>query len=178
MIVSDQSAKRVRKGVPVLIACLTLLAISASAATIPVPSIQPTIQAAVDVAGEGDTILIAAGTYSGAGNENIGIIGKGLVIRSESGAESTILEATEPARTFLIDSNNTHTVTIEGLTISGGYKYDFQTSYDKRGGVQLTSGTLILQNCIMTGCFNPLKRAARGCDMRSLSCAPSRVAAA
>ena len=125
-------------------------------ATIRVPSEQPTIQAAVDAAGQDDTVLVEAGTYSGPGFEDIVIKRKSLVMKSDSGAKNTTLEATEPGRTIFIDTNDAHVVTIEGLTISGGYKYDFQTSYDKRGGIHLSNGTLNLSDCVIEGCYNEL----------------------
>jgi pectin methylesterase-like acyl-CoA thioesterase len=60
----------------------------ASPATIYVPDNYPTIQAAVDAASPGDTIIVRDGTYI----ENVDVT-KSLVIRSENGADLAIVQA-------------------------------------------------------------------------------------
>ena len=59
-----------------------------SDAVIQVPSEAPTIQAAVDVASNGDTIILAAGTY----HENTIIITKPLTIVGKDGPENTFID--------------------------------------------------------------------------------------
>ncbi|MCK5692541.1 MAG: hypothetical protein KAI08_06815, partial [Bacteroidales bacterium] len=70
-------------------AILLLIPIIAFPAILHVPGDHSTIQAAIDAASDGDTILIANGTYSGAGN--IGIewdaTNKHLHIMSENGRD-------------------------------------------------------------------------------------------
>jgi len=61
----------------------------ASPATIYVPDNYSTIQAAVDAASPGDTIIVYPGTY----NENVDVNKDHLTIKSENGADSTIVEA-------------------------------------------------------------------------------------
>ncbi len=61
-------------------------------ATINVPSDQPTIQAGINAAVSGDTVLIASGTYSGPGNHSISNLGKNIVIKGASGALNTIID--------------------------------------------------------------------------------------
>jgi predicted outer membrane repeat protein len=53
-----------------------------------VPSGQPTIQAGIDVVSDGDTVLVAPGTY----RENIILYGKNIKVLSSSGSDSTILK--------------------------------------------------------------------------------------
>src|SRR5262249_62096630 len=56
--------------------------------TIRVPSDQPKIQSAIDIAAIGDTVLVAPGTYV----ENINFGGKAITVTSESGAKDTIID--------------------------------------------------------------------------------------
>ena len=59
-----------RRLLPLLCAAL-LLPAAARAATLNVPAQYPTIQAGVNAAVNGDTVLVADGTYSGPGNRDI-----------------------------------------------------------------------------------------------------------
>ena len=49
-----------------------------------------TIQAAIDDATTGDTILLEPGTYIGVGNRDVDFIGKGVTVTSTGGAAVTI----------------------------------------------------------------------------------------
>lgn len=85
----------------------------------------PTIQAAIDSAAAGDTILVGPGRYTwsnqGCGNEK-GFIRvmdrKRVVLLSEGGAELTILDAEYMNRTIYVQGMN-HII-VEGFTITGG----------------------------------------------------------
>lgn len=97
----------------------------ASAATLRVPSVYPTIQAAVDGSVEGDSVLVAAGTYRGAGNRNIRFPEHAIVLTSEDGPEATILDiqgsAADPGRGFLLDHAFGPEVVLDGFTIENGW---------------------------------------------------------
>ncbi len=90
----------------------------------------PTIQAAVDSAAVGDTVLVASGTYSDIHQDLIGDFSvvemkSGVVLRSESGPADTIIdisEAAEPARGVLCFNCDDATI-VEGFTITGGDTY-------------------------------------------------------
>ena len=90
-----------------------------------VPADLPTIQAAVTAAGNGDTILVAPGIYTGEGNRDITIEGKSVVIIAEQDASSTVIDCegseNEPHRAFLIRNQASSNTIIEGFTIRGGY---------------------------------------------------------
>lgn len=63
-----------------------------AAITIHVPADQPTIQAGMDAAANGDTVLVAPGTYTGDGNRDLLFPSKGLVVQSESGPRASIID--------------------------------------------------------------------------------------
>ena len=103
-------------------ALLVLIAIalstvgSAHSAIVHVPGDQTSIQAAVNAAVTGDTLLVAAGTYS----ENVQIESKSLTIISESGSAVTTVEALDSdSSVFRIAGTSAHTVSIQGFTITG-----------------------------------------------------------
>ena len=75
-----------------LVGILFTLVISAFSDTILVPGDEPTIQAGIDAAAEGDTVLVAPGVYKGEGNRNILIDSKWVVLKSEAGPERTIID--------------------------------------------------------------------------------------
>ena len=80
-----------------------------------------TIQAAVSASSDGDTILIKDGTYTGAGNTNIGAVVHipDVTIASVNGASKVILDlqGSNPAFYFF---NNTSATRIQGLTVENG----------------------------------------------------------
>jgi parallel beta-helix repeat protein len=82
------------------------------AGTIIVPDDYPTIQAAIDAASPDDTLIVKDGTYT----ENVDVT-KRLTIKSENGAEVTIVRAAiSDDYVFEVTADN---VTISGFTITG-----------------------------------------------------------
>jgi len=63
-----------------------------AAITIHVPADQPTIQAAIDAANNGDTVLVSSGTYK----ENIDFHGKAITLVSQNGPAATIIDGQNP----------------------------------------------------------------------------------
>ena len=57
----------------------------------------PTIQAAINYAVNGDTVLVADGTYTGSGYRDIDFKGKSITLRSENGPENCIIDVNCPA---------------------------------------------------------------------------------
>jgi parallel beta-helix repeat protein len=103
-----KSGKEIAMGV-LLALTLAFIAFTgiASASTIYVPE-DSTIQAAVNAAYPGDTIIVRDGTYT----ENIKVDKKRLTIRSENGPDSTIIRAEYP-------DDYVFEVTVDYVKISG-----------------------------------------------------------
>jgi serine protease len=72
--------------------CVLTIGSAAAATVIHVPADQPTIQAGINAAVSGDTVLVSPGAYK----ENINFNGKAITVTSSSGAKVTII-AVEPA---------------------------------------------------------------------------------
>ena len=115
-----------------------------------------TIQAGVNAANPGDTVLVADGTYTGNGNRDIDFLGKNLTLKSQNGAASTIIDcqgsASSPHRGIYIHSGET-AVTIDGFTIKNGYAPTGATdgSSSNGGGAYIVSnGSVSATDCAFT----------------------------
>jgi len=106
-----------RRAVVAPLVLIAALAAAAAAAVHQVPADAPTIQAGVDMAAAGDTVLVAPGTYSGPGNEFIDFGGTNLVLRSSGGNGLTTLQCTASDTCFLLHSGEDTTALIDGFTI-------------------------------------------------------------
>jgi hypothetical protein len=89
--------------------------------TIHVPSEQPTIQAGIDAAVDGDTVLVAPGLYS----ENIDFKGKSITVKSSEGFENTVINGNLSGPVCLFGTDESHEAVIEGFTMTLGYGSGF-----------------------------------------------------
>lgn len=125
---------------------------------IDVPLEQPTIQAGILTADDGDTVMVADGIYTGEGNRDIVISGKSIVLLSQNGPEVTIINCqgseSEPHRGFLIDGGPDTVITIIGFTICNGYApVDSEIPTSHGGGVLCRADSAVLSNCIIEDCY-------------------------
>jgi len=99
-----------------------LIASIAWSKVIHVPGDQPTIQAGIDAAQHGDMVLVANGTYTGSGNQNLDFKGKAITLTSENGAENCIIacEYSDDCRGFYFHSGETSESVVSGFTIKEG----------------------------------------------------------
>jgi parallel beta-helix repeat protein len=75
-----------------------------------------TVQSAIDAASNGDTVLIAPGTYY----ENIDFKGKSITVTSSGGAASTILDGSSLAPVVSFVTGESRSAVLSGLTIQHG----------------------------------------------------------
>ena len=105
-----------------LISLLLFITIYSFSVTIKVPSEYPTIQAGMDAANPGDTVLVAEGTYTGNGNLFLSFVGKAIVIKSENGPENCIIDCVTGTgiKAFMITNGETRGSVVEGFKIING----------------------------------------------------------
>jgi hypothetical protein len=120
----------------VLFVLFVAIAVSAGQGkTIDVPQQQPTIQDGINAAVNGDTILVAAGTYF----EQINFNGKNIVVKSQSGPTLTIIDAsngTGPVVRFV--SGEGTRAKLQGFTVQNGSLCCF--SYEG-GGIEIVNSS-------------------------------------
>ena len=110
---------------------LTGAVAGAHADTLLVPVEYVTIQAAIDAAIDGDTVLVADGTYTGPGNRDLDFGGKAITVRSENGPGDCISgpgtcidiqgSNLDPHRAFHFHTKESDDSVVEGFTIINGW---------------------------------------------------------
>ena len=113
------------------------------AITIHIPGDYSTIQAGIDAASDGDTVLVANGTYTGTGNKNIDFNGKAIVVISENGAENCIIDCEDDGRGFYFHSWEYLNSILDGFTIMNGY------GIPGGGGIYCHNSSPSIINCII-----------------------------
>ena len=122
--------------------CLVCTNIFSYAAVIEVPADQPSIQAGIDAAKDGDTVLVADGIYRGEGNVNIDFKGKQIIVKSENGPKTTIVDCQSKFNTrgFIFQNQETNDVVLEGFTVTHG-------NHEDRGGIYCSYSAPTIKNC-------------------------------
>lgn len=142
---------------------LCLASVSSQPKVIMVPNDQPTIQAGIDAASNGDTVVVSPGTYY----ENIIFRGKNIVVTSQfyetgdmSFIQSTVINGSRPVHTdtascVLIINHEDSMAVIQGFTITGGQGTKWMDehgagTYREGGGILVAlSGPTIRYNLII-----------------------------
>ena len=103
------------------------------------------IQAAIDDSNDGDTIIVADGTYTGDGNRDIDILGKAITLRSENGPENCIIYCENDGRGFYFHSGEDVNSVLEGFTITKGHADRYG------GGIYCYLSSPTIKNCKISG---------------------------
>lgn len=134
---------RVRLGLALLVA-LVFCGLSALAQnTINVPGDQPTIQAAINAANSGDTVLVAPGAYA----ENINFSGKAITVTSSGGASVTTIDGGAIAPVVIFAAGEGPSSVLNGFTIQNGTS-TFATQYEG-GGIYIRSASPTITNNVI-----------------------------
>ena len=122
-------------------AALVLLSLPApgAAATLNVPADYATIQAAINAASNGDTILVSDGTYT----ENIDFKGKAITLKSINGPSTTIIDGGSIDTVVKFITNETSSSVIDGFTIRNGLA---TSNYTEGGGIFVASASPTISN--------------------------------
>ena len=124
----------------------------AVAATIHVPSEYLTIQEGIDASVNGDTVLVADGTYTGEGNKNLDYEGRAIVVISESGAENCIIDCEDEGRGVYFHSGEDQTAILDGFTIINGYQAFYGPESGGAGIRCSNNSNPTIQNCVFIDC--------------------------
>jgi parallel beta-helix repeat protein len=105
-----------------------------AASTIRVPADQPTIQAAISAASNGDTVQVAAGTYV----ENLNFLGKAITVTSEQGPDATIIDGNGAGPVVAFVTGESRLAVLNGFTIQNG---NASGSAAEGGGIRISQAS-------------------------------------
>lgn len=108
-----------------------------------VPEDYPTIQSGINASVDGDTVLVAPGSYV----ENIYFNGKNILLISQSGWEVTEIDGGDNDSVVTFDSNETSEAVLNGFTIING-RSSYSTGFG--GGIQISNASPTLINLNIT----------------------------
>jgi hypothetical protein len=137
----------------------------AQAVIISIPADYPTIQQGIDVAINGDTVLVADGIYKGMDNVNLDFKGKAITLKSKNGAAKCIIdcEKVDKTRGLFFHSGETPLSVLDGFTIKNG-------NSNSGGGIACNDGSPKIINNIITE--NMSNSDGGGIQCLGYSCAP------
>ena len=115
-------------------------------ATIHVPADQPTIQAAIDAANNGDTVLVSNGAY----HENINFHGKAITLTSVNGPLVTIIDGGAADSVVTFRTNEGSNSVLNGFTIQNGFSKGSNPNNGDGGGVFISNALPVVTNNVIT----------------------------
>ncbi|HCA38461.1 MAG: hypothetical protein CMJ63_00535 [Planctomycetaceae bacterium] len=141
-----------RKESPVnpIIGILSALAASTaiSAAVIRVPEDYSAIQAGIDAAAPGDTVLVGSGVWAGWLNFR----GKDITLESSDGPEVTTIDGGESPSAVAIFSGETTDAVLRGFTIIGQGSGTLHEGVTQGAGIYILNSSPTIEDCIVRDC--------------------------
>ncbi len=139
----------------VLFLLLSMPAALSMAATIHVPADQGTIQAGIDAAADGDTVMVANGLYSGDGNRDLDFHGKAITVQAAGGANLCIIDCDGITsgtnhRGFIFQNGEGGKSVLQGFTIRNG-DTTASSGYGGGGAILCSNGSPRIAWNILTG---------------------------
>src|SRR5262249_2355687 len=113
-------------------------------AVIQVPGNQPTLQAGINAAATGDTVLATASTYTGPGNRNLSFGGRAIVVRSATGPAPGTVAARNADRLLPFTGGAASPARPEGLTVTRGFHAT------AGGGIYIANSSPTISTCVIT----------------------------
>jgi hypothetical protein len=95
-----------------------------------VPTDSTTIQTGINGAVNGDTVMVHPGTYV----ENIDFLGKAIVVMSELGPDSTVIDGNQAGSVVIFKSGENTNSILEGFTITNGSGTWIDSYWEYGGG--------------------------------------------
>lgn len=122
---------------------------AAYSTTIYVPSQYSTIQAGISASVNGDTVLVADGTYTGDGNKNLDFGGRAIVLISENGPDNCVIDCQNCGRGFIFHCGETAASVLSGFQVICGIDSGTTVSFSFGGGIKIINSSPTIENCII-----------------------------
>ena len=122
------------------------------AATVHVPADAPSIQQAINVAVDGDTVVVSPGVYF----ELINFSGKAVTVTSEAGPASTTIDGRGLGSVVTFTSGETRSSVLSGFTVRSGFSTLFGGGVFIRNSSPTIRGNRITSNgsCVGAGIYS------------------------
>ena len=101
-----------------------------------------TIQRGLNAAQNGQVVIVAAGTYVGTGNKNLTFAGRSVILRSDAGPQTTIIDCQGNGQGFIFQSGEGQGTVVNGFTITNG-------NHQNGGGIYCQGASPRIVNCII-----------------------------
>ncbi|MCH2131450.1 MAG: hypothetical protein MK179_20100, partial [Pirellulaceae bacterium] len=101
------------------------------------------IQAAIDYSSDGDEIRVAPGVYTDDRRNVVDFLGKSITVRSDQGAEVTIIDGEQTRRCIIFQSGEPESALLEGFTVRNGMS-------SSGGGIAIFDGNPTVKYCTIT----------------------------